>query len=345
MQLLKPRKLPHNATIGIFTPSNPAYTWAENVYKHALSSLNSLGFTTIEGSLTKSRSSQGYRSGTPQDRASEFMELIHNSDVDCLMATIGGFNSSSLIPYLDFEAIREARKIICGYSDITSLHMAILHYSKLSTFYGPAVVTSFGEYPQILDYTLESFTTAAKDHDTRERLLTPPKHWSNHRRDWTDGSWKKGQRQFQPNEGWKTLVPGQAQASLIACNLNTLTAIAGTDYFPDCQGKILLLEEEQAPFAIEERSLRQLSQIGVFDSLEGLIIGKAEQPDTQSAPFSFDELLSEVLPKKCPYPVITNFDCGHTHPMITLAQGTLIRMRADGNRSLELRICEAMVSE
>lgn len=328
MDLLYPKPLPVGATIGIFCSSSPAHVWAKDVYHHALNTLSELGFKILEGKLCKAGAAQGYRSGYPEERAEEFMELIESPDVDCLMACIGGFNSSSIIPLLDFSKIRQARKIICGYSDITSLHMAILHYSRLSTFYGPAVVPSFGEYPKVLSFTLESFLDAAMRHKEGERLLQPPAQWSNHRRDWTDGTWKKGHRIFQENAGWKVLFEGASTAPIIVCNLNTLTSIAGTDYFPRLDGKILLLEEELAPLSQEERRLRHLEQLGVFKNLAGLIIGKPECLKSEGALFSLEDLLLEILPKNPSYPVVTNFDCGHTHPMITLAQESIVQIDA-----------------
>jgi hypothetical protein len=114
---------------------------------HGISQLKSLGFRVVEGELTAAETHQGYRSGSPEERADEFMALILNPEVKALISTIGGENSASMIPYLDFEAIRTHPKVICGYSDVTSLHLAILAHSGLSTFYGPAVVPSFGEWP------------------------------------------------------------------------------------------------------------------------------------------------------------------------------------------------------
>lgn len=72
----------------------------------------------------------------------QFMKIIRDKSVSALISTIGGANSSSMIPYLDFDEIRAHPKVICGYSDVTSLHLSILAYSGLSTFYGPAVMPS-----------------------------------------------------------------------------------------------------------------------------------------------------------------------------------------------------------
>lgn len=329
MEFIKPAALENGATIGIFSPSSPAYIWARGVYEHALLSLQSLGFNIREGSLTHSRNGQGYRSGTPQERAAEFMELILDPEVSCLMATIGGFNSASLIPYLDFSLIRKHPKIIVGYSDVTVLHLAILRYAGVRTFYGPAVVPSFGEYPQPLRFTLDSFLDACQRHRCGTRTLQPPKEWSNHRRDWTGDSWKTKEREMQKNEGWKVLRPGKVTAPIIVANLNTLMSCAGTEYFPKTAGKILLIEQEQALMAYEERLLRQLERIGVMHSLSGLIIGKSEHFERQGAPFGYEDLLLEILPAETKYPVISNFDCGHTHPMITLGQMTLTSIDAE----------------
>ena len=92
MEILKPFKLNHGDTIGIFTPSSPAYCANPELFENGIKNIEKLGFKVKLGSLTKNRASQGYRSGTPQDRATEFMELIEDSEVKALISTIGGMN-------------------------------------------------------------------------------------------------------------------------------------------------------------------------------------------------------------------------------------------------------------
>lgn len=49
----------------------------------------------------------------------------------------GGYNCNSVFDYLDFDIIKSNPKIICGYSDPTSLINAIYAKTGLVTFHGP----------------------------------------------------------------------------------------------------------------------------------------------------------------------------------------------------------------
>ena len=49
----------------------------------------------------------------------------------------GGYNCNSVFDYLNFEVIKNNHKIICGYSDPTSLINIIHAKTGLVTFHGP----------------------------------------------------------------------------------------------------------------------------------------------------------------------------------------------------------------
>jgi len=328
--------------IGVFTPSWPANALLRDKYLHGIRQLESLGFRVLEGSLTRTLRHQGYRSGSPEERANEFMALVVNPEVHCLMSAIGGNNSASLVPFLDFEVIRAHPKIICGYSDVTSLHLSILAYSRLSTFYGPAVTPSFGQWPGVLPETHDSFLDAVQRHRIGSRVLTPPEKWSNELV-FNEASGFRSYEAFQRNSGWKVLVGGIVQAPIIVANLDTLMTTAGTSYFPDLDGTVLLIEDADVSLAQEERNLRQLQLLGVFDRIAGLIVGKPHALDKQGAPFDYEDLIMEIVGPRN-YPIIANFDCGHTVPMLTIAQLTEIRLAAKSNGPIELTIVDPMIS-
>jgi muramoyltetrapeptide carboxypeptidase len=325
-QLVTPPSLRPGDRVGVFTPSWPAHVLFAEKYQHGVAALRRLGFEVVEGEATRTRTSQGYRTAPPQDRADEFMQLIRDPGIHALIATMGGLNSSSLIPYLDFDEIRAHPKVICGYSDITSLHLAILQFSGVRTFYGPTVVNSLGEWPEILEDTRVSFLEAVSEPQTTPRALRPPKQWSDHFRDALTDAWRTEPRQCQPNPGWRALRQGTASGQTIVANLETLLAAAGTPYFPDLTGKILIVEDWNGSLGLEERAFRQLERIGAFELIAGLVVGKPERSDRQGAPFTLDELVLEIVGPQRSFPIITNFDCGHTHPMLTIAEMTRVTL-------------------
>ena len=319
-----PEKLKIGDTIGIFTPSVPGYSISNEVFEQGIKNLELFGFKVKLGEVTAKKSSQGYRSAPPIERANELNQLFKDKEVKAILPTIGGNNSNSLIPYLDYKLIKENPKIFSGYSDVTSLHLAIMKYANLATFYGPGLMPHWTEYPSEVEESIRSFMQAVEG---KSRELRPFAKWSNHARNWRNDDWKKLPRDWKDNTGWKVLKQGSANAPLFAFNLNTLTANAGTPHFPDLKGKVLLLEQMDCSYANEERRLRQLQLMGVFDSLAGLIIGKPEVENSESAPFNLDNLILEVVSNRN-YPIITNFDCSHTIPMHTIRLGQLVSFQA-----------------
>ncbi|MEH8129082.1 LD-carboxypeptidase [Aeromonas veronii] len=155
MTLLVPPLLRRGDTIAFFSPSSAATAWAPNRFTRAKAFLEGQGFRLKAGSLTGQQ--DHWRSGSIVARAEELNALIRDPEVRCIMSVIGGSNSNSLLPYLDFEALRRDPKIIVGYSDVTALLLGIHAQTGLVTFYGPALVASFGELPPLVDETLASF--------------------------------------------------------------------------------------------------------------------------------------------------------------------------------------------
>jgi muramoyltetrapeptide carboxypeptidase LdcA involved in peptidoglycan recycling len=155
MTLLKPPGLNPGDTIGFFSPSSAATAWAPNRFARAKAYLAAQGFELKAGSLTGEQ--DHWRSGSIAARADELNALIRDPQVRAIMSVIGGSNSNSLLPYLDFDALKRDPKIVIGYSDVTALLLGIHAQTGLVTFYGPALVASFGELSPLVDETLAGF--------------------------------------------------------------------------------------------------------------------------------------------------------------------------------------------
>lgn len=342
--LRKPPALRPGARLGVFAPSHPAHALFPDRYRAGVAALEALGYTVVEDPLVAAGKSQGYRTAPPIERAQALMHLWLEADVDGLISVIGGQNSSSLLPHLDFAALAARPKVVCGYSDVTALHMALASEARLSTFYGPAVAPSFGE-PGPLPYTVDAFTAAVTGAAEERRRLEPPSRWSREGPRWDGDDWRDpAKRVWHDHPGWAVVRGGEARGPLLAGNLNTMRALTGTRYLPAFDGAILMIEEMSAPLDRWERAVTHLALMGVFDRIAGLIVGRPEIAEVGDAPFDHTQVLLEVVGAHYDFPIVEGFDCGHTHPMLTLAQGTEASLKVDDHGPVELWLEEAMVA-
>ena len=123
--------------------------------------------------------------------------------------------------------------------------------------------------------------------------------------------------------------PGAATGTLIGGNLNTMQGIWGTKYFPEItDGTILMIEDSLKDAATVERSFSLLKCAGIFERISGLILGKHEKFDDMGTGRQPYEILQEVM-GDVDFPVLAEFDCCHTHPMLTVPIGAKVRLDAD----------------
>jgi muramoyltetrapeptide carboxypeptidase LdcA involved in peptidoglycan recycling len=302
-------------TIAVFSPSSPATAFAPGRYTRAKQFIQKQGYRIKEGTLTGK--SAGWRSGTITARADEFNQLLHDPDVRCIMSTIGGNNTNAILPYINYQQLIADPKIIIGYSDVTALLLAIYQKTGIVTFYGPAMVASFGEYSPLVDWTFDYFSTIVSGNTPLPLPLTPPQYWSEERLEWETQSRAKA---LQPNT-CHYYGEGKVTGRLIGGNLNTLYGIWGSEYMPEIlHGDILFIEDSMKSIAELEREYAHLALCGVFDKISAIILGKHELFNDLGSGQTQLNILREVLAGRN-IPVVSDYDCSHTHPMMTLPLG------------------------
>ncbi|MCX4070763.1 S66 family peptidase [Aeromonas caviae] len=337
MTLLKPPGLNPGDTIGFFSPSSAATAWAPNRFARAKAYLAAQGFELKAGSLTGEQ--DHWRSGSIAARAAELNALIRDPQVRAIMSVIGGSNSNSLLPYLDFDALKRDPKIVIGYSDVTALLLGIHAQTGLVTFYGPALVASFGELSPLVDETLAGFLSVcmAGGASLPHRLPTPTQ-WTEERLDWEHQTRAK---QCWPNR-LISVGTGRVRGRLIGGNLNTLAGIWGSPFMPSIErGDILLLEDSLKTAETVERSFAHLKLCGVFDRIGALVLGKHELFDSQGSGRRPLDILLEVVGEPT-FPILAEYDCAHTHPMLTLPLGIEAELDLDAQ---SLTLCESWLGE
>lgn len=308
--------------IGIYSPSSPITHSSPMRYERAKNYLEAKGFEIIEGILTGKR--DFYRSGTIRERAEELNALIRNPEIRCIMSTIGGTNSNALLPYIDYEAFAKNPKIMIGYSDATAVLLAIYAKTGIPTFYGPALVPSFGELEPFVDHTYDFFSKILIEAQQLPFDVPMPPYWSDEPVSWEVKTKEKEQRK----NDWLCVNEGVATGRLMGGNLNTMTGFWGSPYMPAIDhGDILLLEDSMKSASTVEKNFNLLKLNGVFDRAAGILLGKHELFDDEGTGRQPYQILLEVL-GDCNIPILADFDCAHTHPMLTMPIGRSVKMDA-----------------
>lgn len=292
-----PKALKKGATIGLCAPAGPSHDLTEiDGFKKFLFYK---GFNVKEGKYI--RKHLGYFTSTDAQRAEEFMDLIEDSTVDAIFFTRGGWGCARVLDLLDFTTIQNNPKIILGFSDITSMLIAVTHKTGLITFHGPNGNASW-EQP--------SYQWIEKLLFSENSVLFET----------------KGMQTYTH----KTIVSGIAEGELIGGNLSVLCGIIGSKYVPSWENKILFLEEvAEEPYRVD-RMLTQLKLNGVFDQLSGIVIGQfkkciAEEPNWA---FTVEEVLDQHF-GNLKIPVFSNAPVGHVKDKYILPIGQKVQIDAD----------------
>lgn len=327
---MKAGRISEKGIIGVFSSSSPVSATVPIRYERGKKYLENKGFKIINGSLYGKQ--DYYRSGSIKERAEEFNQLLYDENISIIMAAIGGNNTNSILPYLDYEYLRKHPKIIIGYSDTTALLLAIYAKTGLITFYGPALASSFGEFPPFVDVTYDEFRKIViEDCQVPFEYKMPP-IWTDEFINWTEQNRGKEQR----NNQWVCVTPGVCQGRLIGGNLNTMEGFFGTEYMPEIkEGDILFIEDSLKDASTIERSFSLLKLAGVFDKVGGIILGKHEKFDDNGTGRKPYEILLEVL-GDTKLPLLADFDCCHTHPMLTLPIGCEVRLDVNNKKVILL---------
>lgn len=281
--------------------------------------LKSLGFNVSFGQHAFERDMFG--SSSIQSRVSDLHEAFQDADVDLVMAAFGGANSNELLPYIDYELIKNNQKIFCGFSDITALQDALFKKSNLINLYGPCF--SHFAMKQGFDYIEKTFMDIIKDKQRKFDIIDSE--------EWSDDKWHKNQddRHFMKNPGREILRSGQSEGIIVGGNIGTLPLLFGTQYMPDLTDKILFLEDDGMSIDLFKRNFVSLLQQPNFDKIKGIVIGRFRN----NSDFSVDglrEFFNNHV-KLGQIPVITGLDFGHTMPYFVFPIGGKARINTDEN--------------
>jgi muramoyltetrapeptide carboxypeptidase len=311
---INPAALKKGETIAFVAPAGPADP--EKVSK-AKARFESMGYQVkIPATLLTRRNF--YLAGTDAERADEFNAAVKDPSVKAIFAIKGGFGLTRILDRVDYHAIRTNPKIICGFSDLTALHLAIAKNCRLITFHSPMPQFGLFRDGEGFDYSNKWFWQTV----TGDAFKTKA----------SDGF------QVPLPEGRakpRGLVAGKAQGRLVGGNLSLIAATMGTPVEIEAKGNILLLEDTGEKGYRVDRMLSQLRLAGHLERFAGVVLGTFDETNENE----LEALIQEYF-KPLKVPVITNYPVGHTVFNATLPHGGLVEIDAD---TTTIRLLESPV--
>ncbi|NGP89085.1 S66 peptidase family protein [Fodinibius halophilus] len=297
--ITKPKRLQKGDTVGLISPSSRLPE--KKLYNKIVKQIKELGYKVKEGS--NARNQYGYLGGTDDERAADLNAMFADDEVDAIIPFRGGWGANRILDAIDYDLIKANPKILVGFSDITSLLLAIYAKTGLITFHGPVGKSDW------TGYTTTHF----------EEMVS-------------------GQQVVQlemPAEGvcsgcdnHMVIRSGRTSGRLLGGNLSVLTAMAGSDYLPDWQGNILFLEDVGEDIYRIDRMITQLKLSGILDQISGFVFGQCTNCErSNSYSLTLEQVFDDHI-KPLGIPAFSGAMFGHISKMVTLPVGLRARINA-----------------
>ncbi|MFH0244582.1 S66 peptidase family protein [Streptomyces sp. HK10] len=319
--VLRPPPLRPGDTIGICSPSMPHAARYPRRRDRALAHLRELGYE-VRGGRNWLRDT-GYTAGSPQERAADLHELFLDDRVRVVMTAIGGHSAGQLLDLLDYDLIRAHPKPLVGYSDTTALLVAVWQRTRLGVVLGPQLLPQWGEYGGSLPYTRRMFERVLGSPEPLGPVPVPDDQVVEFL-PWDEADDRP--RTALPGPPARCLNPGAAHGFLIGGTIETLLSLAGTRYWPDLDGALLMLESTTCNPAVLAAQFTQLRQTGVLERISGLGLGRFPDPAFDRSPEAAELVARETAGFRGP--VVGGLPFGHTDPMVCLPFGARAALSA-----------------
>lgn len=237
-----------------------------------------------------------YMAGSDAQRADDINQAYANKEIKAIFCARAAAGGTRILPYIDYDLARRNPKPVIGFCDNVALQLALWQKSGIISYNG-----------MVLSY---DFQTPELDSQIAQGLQ----------------ACLSGEKQHIVSG--ETLRSGQATGRLLCSNLSVLLRLAGTPYFPDLSGKILLLEDVHERLHKIDLMFQQLKQQPSFNKLKGIIFGQFTNCEGDEEDGSLDDCISDFL-QQTNIPAVKNFAFGHTKSRHVLPLGAEAYFDAD----------------
>jgi muramoyltetrapeptide carboxypeptidase len=296
----RPPRLRSGDTVGVCAPASSWENRSELL--RGVAGLEAWGLEVRLGDHINDR--HGYMAGRDEDRAADLHAMLADPGIRGIVCLQGGYGTPRLIPLLDEAAFAANPKILCGYSDITTLHLAQDRWANVISFYSNGAVGVGAA--DVTDYS--------KEHLRRALFSAEP----------------FGPIGPNPDDPYvRTVVGGRATGRLAGGCAGLISSAVGTRLQPDFRGRIVVLEEIEMEGYWFDGYLTHLRNAGLFDGAAGIVIGDIKTKWSGGiAELSAEDMVEEIL-APLGVPLVFGLPIGHNKHHATVPLGALATLDAD----------------
>jgi muramoyltetrapeptide carboxypeptidase len=292
----RPPPLGAGARVALVCPAGPVAGMAD--LERARQNCRAMGWEPVPGQWVLAR--DGYLAGTDQQRLDDFNAALRDDAIAGIWCVRGGYGAMRLLEGIQYDVLRRHPKTLMGYSDITALHAAVGVHCDLVTYHAPVARA------ELTPFTRDSLDRAVA------RQVDPC------------GTVPEA----------RTLRGGRAQGRLVGGNLALLAALAGTQFAPDYENAIIVLEDVNEDVYRVERMLLTLRLGDAFASCTGLVFGAftntPERRPENGGQRPLDAVLQEVA-DQLRVPCMAGAPVGHIPDQWTIPLGMHATLDADAH--------------
>ena len=320
--ILRPKALRAGDLVAVAAVSGGLDGSEASLFERGVEAIKQMGFVVTVSPLVDLDRRWWWAAAEPRDVAEEFNRLLRDPEGRAIFALTGGRFTLSYLDLIDLDVVRADPKPVLGFSDVSTLQLALHAQTGLVTMHADLITHGFGYWHEATERRRKELA------DIYLRVLT--------------GHDAAGS--LPPAGEWESWRAGRAQGHLIGGMLNRLVRIQATPYAlsPDrFDGAILFWEEAFTSSATVWNDLQVLRYAGVLDRIAGMVVGPSSQIEpTEGGPDDLRDLVLDVLGGR-DIPVLGNVDIGHDPPNVPLPLGVRAEVDADAKT---LSLLEAAVS-
>lgn len=292
-----PEKLKEGDTIAIIAPAS-----APDMKQLSLSinKLSKMGYKLSFGRNIRKLVQRNSLAAPRIERAKEFNEAFKNDDIKMILCARGGYGSIHILPYLDYDLVREHPKIFVGYSDITALHFALNKLSGLVTFHGPMPASDPDEYSGgIFKHFIDVLSGKSNDLSAFVNVFV------------------------------KYIYRGKVHGKSLGTNISVGASLIGTPYYPNPEGKILFSEDTGITSGDLDRYFSVMQLTGILQKLQGFVFGEFRQITEMEEPMPYIEDIIQQYIEELEKPSIFGLPFGHGEDQMLIPLNAKMSISSD----------------